>query len=728
MKKTLLSCMAMFACAGLMVNAEVNEPVLSLSFDQNGLVVGGTDAASGTHATRTVRTTTMTFQNVMDGKWLGATDQNGAFAVKYDADDGVGQVFQGGSFTIEFLANVVYNQGYTWDSKSGDKGTSEGGTMKIFGSQQTGGFTFSRKAADGMRFEIGLDKTPDDGKVTNTYYVVKGVNDPENSVDTRFFNLTGKYYQHVGIYDATNHQIKYYVNGSLLFTKDVDPGIYVFPNVGNPKREKGMDLFMGGDIGSKATYIENGCRTVFVHANIYSGAMTDEEVASLYTPEVKAYTEMETVGHTAMFVDAVFGKDGAVKNNTAFNQPLETAGTMVTQWNAGQMRYETVQDTANNKNFYYCDVYKDTRIVDMLANALSFEVYMKADTANPAATMSPISMQQGGGYGFEIQTGGKVKFNFNTYGYRTTKGDAGNDGPHCTTPAGTLSTTDYDHYVVVANRPDIYSRIYKNGELVAENISENESRFLGQYLPYAGYQWVAIGGDAKANVNHSACDFPFQGNISIARAWGKSLTEEDVKALYAQATSTSSVVTFNEYGLATVCLPFAAKLPEGVDAYIGYKDYGNAVYTMKVAKGGDVLPYGLPVLLAYGKTGDVTISAADLTVESALEIADYPNQLEGSFVTTQMAAGDAYVLSGNAFVKCEAGTLPAKAVWFNADVNDVDSKALENVVRPDPVGVKAVESAQKLEKDVYYDLEGRKVSNPGRGIYIKNGVKVFNAR
>ena len=726
MKKTLLSCMAMFACAGLMANAEVNEPVLSLSFDQNGLVVGGTDAASGTHATRTVRTTTMTFQNVMDGKWLGATDQNGAFAVKYDADDGVGQVFQGGSFTIEFLANVVYNQGYTWDSKSGDKGTSEGGTMKIFGSQQTGGFTFSRKTADGMRFEIGLDKTPDDGKVTNTYYVVKGVNDPENSVDTRFFNLTGKYYQHVGIYDATNHQIKYYVNGSLLFTKDVDPGIYVFPNVGNPKREKGMDLFMGGDIGSSPTYIENGCRTVFVHANIYSGAMTDEEVASLYTPEVKAYTEMETVGHTAMFVDAVFGKDGAVKNNTAFSQPLETAGTMVTQWNAGQMRYETVQDTANNKNFYYCDIYKDTRIVDMLANALSFEVYMKAGTATPAATMSPISMQQGGGYGFEIQTGGKVKFNFNTYGYRSTAGSAGNDGPHSSTEEGIL-TTDYDHYVVVANRPDIYSRIYKNGKLVAENISGNESRFLGQYLPYTGYQWVAIGGDAKANVDHSACDFPFQGNISIARAWGKSLTEEDVQALYAQATSTSSVVTFNEYGLATVCLPFAAKLPEGVDAYIGYKDYGNAIYTMKVAKGGDVLPYGLPVLLAYGKTGDVTISAADLTEESALEIAE-PNQLEGSFVTTQMAAGDAYVLSGNAFVKCEAGTLPAKAVWFNADVNNVDSKALENVVRPDPVGVKAVESAQKLEKDVYYDLEGRKVSNPGRGIYIKNGVKVFNAR
>ena len=714
MKKTLLSCMAMFACAGLMANAEVNQPVLSLSFDQNGLVVGGTDAASESHATRTMGTV-MTFQNMLDGKWLGATEQNGVFAIKYNADDGVGQALQG-SFTIEFLANVVTNAGrsYTPDESG------ESGTIKIFSTEQGGGWTIAKDRKDGLFFEIGFDKNPDDGKLKNEYY----------KVCNKFYNPTGRYYQYVAVYDQANHVLKLFCNGQLVASKEtVQEQSFVFPAIGDTKRVTGMDLFMGGDTHGTSTYIENGNRTVFVHGNIYPGAMTDDEVAALYdTPEIKSYTEMKTVGHTAMFIDAVFGKDGAVKNNTAFNQTLETAGTMVTQWNAEQMRYETVQDTANNQNFYYCDTYKDLRVTEMLADALSYEVYMKAGTATPAATMSPISMQQGGGFGFEFQKTGLVKFNFNTYGLRTTKGEAGNDGPHCSTPEGTL-TTDYDHYVVVANRPDsLYSCIYKNGELLVQSSSKNDPSVLGTHLPYTGFQWVAIGGDAKWKADHSSCDYPFQGNISIARAWGKALTEEDVKALYAQAKSTSSVVTFNEYGLATVCLPFAAKLPEGVDAYIGYKDYGNAVYTMKVAKGGDVLPYGIPVLLAYGKTGDVTISAADLTVESALEISDYPNQLEGSFVTTQMAAGDAYVLSGNAFVKCEAGTLPAKAVWFNADVNNVDSKALENVVRPDPVGVKAVESAQKLEKDVYYDLEGRKVSNPGRGIYIKNGVKVFNAR
>ena len=714
MKKTLLSCMAMFACAGLMANAEVNQPVLSLSFDQNGLVVGGTDAASESHATRTMGTV-MTFQNMLDGKWLGATEQNGVFAIKYDANDGVGQALQG-SFTIEFLANVVTNSGRSYTPGE----SKESATVKIFSTEQSGGWTIAKDRKDGLFFEIGFDKNPDDDVFKNEYY----------KVCNKFYNPTGRYYQYVAVYDQANHVLKLFCNGQLVASKEtVQEQSFVFPAIGETQREKGMDLFMGGDTHGTSTYIENGNRTVFVHGNIYPGAMTDDEVAALYnTPEIKSYTEMKTVGHTAMFIDAVFGKDGAVKNNTAFNQTLETAGTMVTQWNAEQMRYETVQDTANDKNFYYCDTYKDLRVTEMLADALSYEVYMKAGTATPAATMSPISMQQGGGFGFEFQKTGLVKFNFNTYGWRTTVDAAGNDGPHCSTPEGTL-TTDYDHYVVVANRPDsLYSCIYKNGELVAKNVSLNDPSVLGTHLPYTGYQWVAIGGDAKWKADHSSCDYPFQGNISIARAWGKALTEEDVKALYAQATSTSSVVTFNEYGLATVCLPFAAKLPEGVDAYIANNDNGNAVNMMKVAKGGEVLPYGLPVLLAYGKTGDVTISAADLTVESALETADYPNQLEGSFVTTQMAAGDAYVLSGSAFVKCEAGTLPAKAVWFNADVNDVDSKALENVVRPDPVGVKAVESAQKLEKDVYYDLEGRKVSNPGRGIYIKNGVKVFNAR
>ena len=34
-------------------------------------------------------------------------------------------------------------------------------------------------------------------------------------------------------------------------------------------------------------------------------------------------------------------------------------------------------------------------------------------------------------------------------------------------------------------------------------------------------------------------------------------------------------------------------------------------------------------------------------------------------------------------------------------------------------------NAQTVELDVYYDLQGRRVENPTRGVYIHNGKKVF---
>ena len=42
----------------------------------------------------------------------------------------------------------------------------------------------------------------------------------------------------------------------------------------------------------------------------------------------------------------------------------------------------------------------------------------------------------------------------------------------------------------------------------------------------------------------------------------------------------------------------------------------------------------------------------------------------------------------------------------------------------DPTAIKRVD-AQRAEAKAYYDLQGRKVATPTRGIYIQNGKKVF---
>jgi hypothetical protein len=36
-----------------------------------------------------------------------------------------------------------------------------------------------------------------------------------------------------------------------------------------------------------------------------------------------------------------------------------------------------------------------------------------------------------------------------------------------------------------------------------------------------------------------------------------------------------------------------------------------------------------------------------------------------------------------------------------------------------------IEDVKTLDSDTYYDLQGRKVTNPTRGVYIKNGRKVI---
>ena len=40
-------------------------------------------------------------------------------------------------------------------------------------------------------------------------------------------------------------------------------------------------------------------------------------------------------------------------------------------------------------------------------------------------------------------------------------------------------------------------------------------------------------------------------------------------------------------------------------------------------------------------------------------------------------------------------------------------------------GIEEVVTETELESDVYYDLTGRAVANPGKGIYIHNGKKIM---
>jgi hypothetical protein len=43
----------------------------------------------------------------------------------------------------------------------------------------------------------------------------------------------------------------------------------------------------------------------------------------------------------------------------------------------------------------------------------------------------------------------------------------------------------------------------------------------------------------------------------------------------------------------------------------------------------------------------------------------------------------------------------------------------------DLTGIETVEKSAESIRNVYYDLQGRRVAQPGKGLYILNGKKVF---
>ena len=108
------------------------------------------------------------------------------------------------------------------------------------------------------------------------------------------------------------------------------------------------------------------------------------------------------------------------------------------------------------------------------------------------------------------------------------------------------------------------------------------------------------------------------------------------------------------------------------------------------------------------------------------------NKLEGITTATAVTTGQYYGLKGNAFVPVNAGTVPAgKALLPADDVNvraftfvfEEETSSIHNAQFFDERSGKADYTIHN-EEGAVYDLSGRRVAKPSRGIYVKNGKKV----
>ena len=175
------------------------------------------------------------------------------------------------------------------------------------------------------------------------------------------------------------------------------------------------------------------------------------------------------------------------------------------------------------------------------------------------------------------------------------------------------------------------------------------------------------------------------------------------------------------YGL---YLPYQASVPEGITAYTGALSDDQATLTLSKVEG--VIPANTAVLVKSNAVGEYTFNVSN--EETADAIAN--NSLQGVTVETAVAElakeGKTVLTLGVAdgivaFRQPAAGTIKANKVYL---LVDAASSAKIRIVEGETTGIEEnYEFGIKNSDAATYDLSGRKVANPTKGLYIKNGKK-----
>lgn len=176
----------------------------------------------------------------------------------------------------------------------------------------------------------------------------------------------------------------------------------------------------------------------------------------------------------------------------------------------------------------------------------------------------------------------------------------------------------------------------------------------------------------------------------------------------------------NEY--ATIAAPVALNIPSGVKAYTA-KVNGDKATLTEIS--GNVIPAGVAAVIK--KTG--AESSYEFTFAPA-GVSENENDLQGVYATYNVPADTkAYVLAnkekgiGFYLLNAEDRTLAANKAYLVAPAEASGIKAF-TFDFGGTTGIDNLETA--VEAEEYYDLQGRRVMNPTKGIYVtKSGKKVL---
>ena len=203
-----------------------------------------------------------------------------------------------------------------------------------------------------------------------------------------------------------------------------------------------------------------------------------------------------------------------------------------------------------------------------------------------------------------------------------------------------------------------------------------------------------------------------------------SVTDDNKSVYFKSITVTSEItVTLNGSGYATYCsqypLDFSKENAEdkGFTAW-QITDIDGSTITFSQVTG--KIKGGQGILLKGIAGATVALTSDD----SDTELSD--NLLEGTTAPTYVDSEEYFGLSGNKFVKVNAGTIRAGKALLPASAIPASARELTFVFEDETTGI-SEECRVKSEEfaTAIYDLQGRKVSQPKKGLYIMDGKKVM---
>ena len=194
---------------------------------------------------------------------------------------------------------------------------------------------------------------------------------------------------------------------------------------------------------------------------------------------------------------------------------------------------------------------------------------------------------------------------------------------------------------------------------------------------------------------------------------------------FIKVTAVPLTIAANDY--TTLCLPFNVKLPEGstVKAYYASAAAGSVLKLTEIT--GGIIPANQGVILQNTGAAEAAINLAITTEEGT----SFENELVG--VTAKREGYDAlsnYVLAEKnditGFYKAKFTAIAANKAYLPvANVQGVQGVMMAFSFGDEVTGIDNVNAAAPAAKK-YYDLQGRRVLYPAKGIFVtEDGQKVL---